>query len=69
MVLASLNERVLFYNWTLSGEMDFKLKKHKPIVFSYGKMLQYLLRQLRFVYLLFIIKFLQDSTNTVVLRP
>lgn len=82
MALASLNERVLFYNWALSGEKDFvrgnglcqgkwtsDSKNPQIIVFSYGKVLQCLLKQLRLMYLLFIIKFLQDSTNTMVLKP
>lgn len=49
--------------------MDLRLKNHKPIVFSYGKMFQYLLKQLRLVHLLFIRKFLQVSLNTLLLRP
>lgn len=69
MVLPSLNKHVLFYTWTLSREKDFRLKKHRSIVFSYGKILQYHLKQLRHVHLLFISKFLQDSTNTMGFRP
>lgn len=61
----------MFYSITglCQEKRTLDLKTDKPIVFSYEKMLQYLLKQLSLVYLLFIIKFLQDYTNAVVLRP